>query len=143
MKICPVCNRDDVVFAPRTQRGKPGFQSYCIGCTKTYKKGHYDSNKRVYFAKNKRHRARQYQKFLEYMVGKSCLDCGNGDVRVLEFDHRDGVSKHANVSKLVQQAGWQTVQEEIAKCDVVCCNCHRIRTLTRMNSKKMVPSSKG
>jgi hypothetical protein len=58
------------------------------------------------------------------------MDCGETDPDVLEFDHlRD---KRADISTLVQYGvSWKTVQDEIAKCEVRCANCHRRRTATR------------
>lgn len=51
------------------------------------------------------------------------------DIRVLEFDHRDGEMKRTAVSVLARGGySLSTVQEEIARCIVRCANCHRIRT---------------
>jgi hypothetical protein len=48
---------------------------------------------------------------------------------VLEFDHlRD---KEFSISKGLVDRNWQSVLDEIAKCDVVCANCHRRRTAKR------------
>lgn len=58
-----------------------------------------------------------------------CVDCGEGDPIVLEFDHlRD---KKFSISKGLQDRPWQDVLDEIAKCEVVCANCHRRRTAHR------------
>jgi 5-methylcytosine-specific restriction endonuclease McrA len=65
-----------------------------------------------------------------YLREHLCTDCGEPDIVVLEFDHlRD---KTAAVSALVHQGvSWERVLEEIAKCEVVCANCHRRRTARR------------
>ena len=58
-----------------------------------------------------------------------CVDCGESDIVVLEFDHlRD---KTANVSYLISTGEIPRIKEEIAKCEVVCANCHRRRTSER------------
>lgn len=58
-----------------------------------------------------------------------CLDCGvSYPYYVMDFDHRDPQTKVANVSTLVIKGNRQMLLEEIAKCDVVCANCHRVRT---------------
>ena len=68
----------------------------------------------------------------EYLNGKRCLDCGAGNPMVLEFDHIPGRGKkEANISDLLQRGSWIKIVAEIAKCDIVCANCHRIRTHTR------------
>jgi hypothetical protein len=52
---------------------------------------------------------------------------------VLDFDHRDGAEKSAEVMKLAKAAySWQRVSAEIAKCDVRCRNCHAIVTYERI-----------
>jgi len=58
------------------------------------------------------------------------VDCSESDVRVLEFDHLG--DKLADVSALVRASSLAKIQAEVAKCDVVCANCHRIRTRTRV-----------
>src|ERR1035437_547863 len=61
-----------------------------------------------------------------------CMDCGlmSPYPQIYDFDHRPGVDKVANVSRLFL-ANMNVLIAEIAKCDVVCANCHRIRTFTR------------
>ena len=77
---------------------------------------------------------------LEYVFNllktSSCKDCGISDMRLLQFDHvSDG--KTRNVMSLVSRNGLDTIKEEINKCEIVCCNCHQIRTLTRANSSRI------
>ena len=61
-----------------------------------------------------------------------CADCGGVfDPVCMDFDHRPGEMKRANVSYLVKQKSLDAVLAEVAKCDVVCANCHRIRTKRR------------
>jgi hypothetical protein len=65
----------------------------------------------------------------------SCMDCGEDDPRVLEFDHVEG--KLADVSYLVQAgASPEVLQAEIDRCEVVCANCHRRRTLARLRAAR-------
>jgi hypothetical protein len=66
-----------------------------------------------------------------YKVTQGCIDCGyNKDARALEFDHRPGTKKNRTVASSMY-ASWEYIWAEIAKCDVVCCNCHAIRTFER------------
>jgi hypothetical protein len=63
----------------------------------------------------------------EMKVTAGCIDCGfNAHPAALEFDHVRG-EKLGNVSTIRNRA-WHLVLAEIAKCDVRCSNCHRIKT---------------
>ena len=73
---------------------------------------------------------------IEYFRENPCRDCGETDPVVLEFDHLYG--KAFNISKGLRDRNWQSVLAEIAKCDVVCSNCHRRRTARRGGYLKIV-----
>ena len=70
---------------------------------------------------------------LAYLVAlfkdQPCSDCGETDPLVLEFDHIE--AKRFSVSQGIRDRSWQSVMDEIAKCEVVCANCHRRRTARR------------
>lgn len=72
---------------------------------------------------------RQY--VTDYLQTHPCIDCGETDIIVLEFDHVRGV-KRKNISNLIMQTySLQTLMEEIQKCEVRCANCHRRVTHNR------------
>ena len=58
-----------------------------------------------------------------------CVDCGESDPVVLEFDHLG--DKKFGIADGIRNRNWQDVLDEIAKCEVVCANCHRRRTAKR------------
>jgi len=98
-------------------------------------KAHYENNKE-YYAKKARVNAKAYEasirKFLgEYLLLHPCVDCGNGDLRVLEFDHVRGVKLFSISDAVRRQLSQKKIEEEILKCDVRCANCHRIVTAER------------
>lgn len=65
----------------------------------------------------------------QYLTEQGCKDCGEADPTVLDFDHRCRTAKHAPIADMVAWAyAWDTVWEEMQKCDVRCANCHRRRT---------------
>jgi len=72
---------------------------------------------------------------LKEKTGKSCLDCHTPyPPYVLDFDHVRG-TKRADISSLVWKGRSPSmIAAEIAKCDLVCANCHRIRTFTRTSA---------
>jgi len=68
----------------------------------------------------------------EYKLEKGCLDCGYSKHHsALDFDHLYDKKFNLSFSKSINQA-----KEEIKKCEVVCSNCHRIRTYNRLKEKK-------
>lgn len=64
-------------------------------------------------------------------LAAGCVDCGyKAHAEALDFDHRDPKAKVFSISKR-KWAKWEQLEEEIKKCDLVCANCHRVRTAQR------------
>ena len=95
-------------------------------------KRHYERNKPAYIARNSEKKG-QLRDFLhKYKEFKGCGDCGaTFPYYVLDFDHRDPHEKSYQPAKLAETGSWEKMLAEIAKCDVVCANCHRVRTHER------------
>ena len=96
-------------------------------------RAHYRANKQVYKDRANAHRATQRKLLraliLGYLAKHPCIDCGEADPVVLEFDHRNPKKKRFTVCYAVRQAySVETVRRKISRCDVRCCNCHRRRT---------------
>ena len=71
--------------------------------------------------------------FQEYKVNKGCCDCGyNAHPAALQFDHVPGTKKLFEMSHIGRP--WELLMEEMKKCEVVCANCHSIRTLHRRHN---------
>lgn len=91
---------------------------------------HYQRNKQQYIdAANARiERNREYVRQIK--MNAQCADCELADWRVLEFDHLPNSGK---VKQISQIGNWPIarIDEEITKCEIVCANCHRIRTFER------------
>jgi hypothetical protein len=51
----------------------------------------------------------------------------------MDFDHLDSTDKIGSISQLVNSLYIKKALEEIKKCELVCANCHRMRTWNRMN----------
>jgi DNA-binding MarR family transcriptional regulator len=77
-----------------------------------------------------RARRAKFREYIADQLASGCVDCGNSDIRVLEFDHVRGV-KVAAVSALMRDVGFERLKAEIAKCEVRCSNCHALATLRR------------
>jgi hypothetical protein len=67
----------------------------------------------------------------EYLLTHPCVDCGENDPVVLEFDHVTGEKKY-NIADVIRSGRtWQAITKEIEKCEVRCANCHRRATARR------------
>jgi hypothetical protein len=72
-------------------------------------------------------RAEIRQWFHELKAELSCEECGISHPAVIEFHHRDPATKRHNVSQMVNQTlNTQAIKREIAKCAVLCANCHKM-----------------
>ena len=68
----------------------------------------------------------------QYKVDCGCTDCGyNSHPSALDFDHLPGTEKSFNIGSNVANLTLARIWDEIAKCEVVCRNCHAIRTDSR------------
>ena len=108
----------------------PRGQWWCRECFKRYyAEGRAHHRQRTNALKRQRV-AEAQQLVLEYLGTRPCADCGERDPVVLEFDHVG--AKRAEVSMLVRRGVLPAVpMQEIARCEVVCANCHRRRTAGR------------
>lgn len=104
----------------------------CMKCKKVYSLDNKDKGKAYNCKscekerqKNQRSNGRQF--IYDYLKDNECVDCGETNPIVLEFDHRNPDTKEYNVSNMTTRK-IEVIQTEIDKCDVVCANCHRIRT---------------
>ena len=75
---------------------------------------------------------------IEYLQSHPCVNCGEADIVVLEFDHIDPSNKVKDIFTMVHHKyGWEAIKKEISKCEVVCGNCHARRTAKQKNYKKV------
>lgn len=86
-------------------------------------------NKEDLYKAQKRHRIRIRKKLLEFLSTKQCIDCGENDPVVLDFDHVNKNTKFKSISRMLSgHYSWESVLAEISKCEVRCSNCHRRRS---------------
>ena len=115
-------------------------QHWCRSCFSSYFAAR-GARHRTQSAKARTRRRLAARRFVEtYLEGHPCVDCGESDRLVLEFDHVE--PKRADVSHLTA-AGWSVgrIEREIDRCEVVCVNCHRRRTAGRGISWRNDPTS--
>ena len=91
----------------------------------------YRNKNKKYYADYQKKNLAERRALIDALKSKPCMDCGGSFQPVcMDFDHRQGTAKVDGVSKLIL-CSLERLQEEIAKCDLVCSNCHRIRTKNR------------
>ena len=71
------------------------------------------------------------QRYFQWLSQQVCVDCGCNDPILLEFDHREPGLKSYTISHKRKSYDFKRLLIEIAKCDCVCRNCHKIRTYNR------------
>lgn len=134
---CKAVKHEDDFAGPFKSRKRKG--SYCRACRTGYQHEHYLQNRteRIQQARvRKEEEYRRRLKFvLEYLRQHPCVDCGESDLVVLEFDHLGG--KSFTVSAGMKTRSWAAVLSEIEKCEVVCVNCHRRRTAIRGGFRRL------
>ena len=100
-----------------------------------YARKHYASNKKIYKDRATKRNKLQRKKNKEYTnsikENSQCVDCGESNPLVLDFDHVRGV-KFSHISDMVNRPyNINKIKEEIKKCEIRCANCHRIVTHNR------------
>ncbi len=99
---------------------------------KRYLRQHHSNNPEKYAASRKNYRIQLRDDIAAVKETRGRMDCKQPyPYFVLDFDHREGVEKLNKVQALIRSARREIVLAEIEKCDVVCANCHRIRTHER------------
>lgn len=79
--------------------------------------------------RDRRWRKRKQAKLYELKLERGCEMCDyNKHPSALDFHHLNSEEKKDSVSKLVRQSSWDSVKEEIKKCQLLCANCHREQT---------------
>lgn len=134
MKRCARCGAQKPTSEFRVKNPRTGtLTSYCIPCIRANSKDHYEKNKAKYIARARvasvATRERNMKLIMEYLRSHPCVDCGESDTRVLEFDHVG--DKKFEISAKLSFYAWPTLLAEIDQCEVVCANCHRRRTARR------------
>jgi hypothetical protein len=143
MKRCSRCKeeKDESEFQ-RNSSAKDGLQDQCRACRRETDRQIYlkrsEEQKERYNEWNRQNSARNIRKAYEYLREHPCVDCGETDPIVLEFDHVNG-EKHAEIANMLRSGRtWERIWEEVQKCEVRCANCHRRITARRQGTWKYI-----
>lgn len=127
-KKCSGCKQEkDIEEFSWENKAKNERQSKCKSCSKIYQDAHYAENKEAISLKNKAKRDKYRQFVWDYLKLHPCVDCGEIDPTVLEFDHKDPNEKDFMVSE-GRNYNMDRVLEEMQKCEIRCANCHKRKT---------------
>lgn len=142
MKECIKCKSEKPLEEfNRSPKNKGGRHSYCRVCQKE----HYKNNSVSHKANVKKNKIRSMsiaREFIWERLAEGCVDCGESDPIVLEFDHVDREDKALNVSAMIRSGyGLDRIKKEVEKCLVRCCNCHRRRTTHQFDWWKLTYAS--
>ena len=156
-KVCSQCGKEfpaTLEFFHKDSCSKYGLHSWCEKCfleksNKASRKWKAANKERVKHthrewvharggsAKYRRELYSDRLTALDELKDSPCNDCGKKFPPVaMDFDHVQG-EKTRTISYLVRNSTWEAVLEEIAKCELVCANCHRVRTSKRGESRNL------
>ena len=143
MKHCPKCNKnlsiDDFYLRKRGPRAGKYYEK-CKNCMKIRGRSYYHNNhdRQLKLALIRRGRAyREKREYINTFKDVPCPDCGRKyPPYVMDFDHQYPKLKTREVSYMFTR-NWSLdkIKIEAEKCEVVCANCHRIRTYSKRYAK--------
>ncbi|MDQ5968894.1 MAG: hypothetical protein QG579_51 [Patescibacteria group bacterium] len=134
MKICSKCKKEKTLLEFNFKSKILGLRNgQCKECTRLLIKNHYNKNKEYYLNKAKKRNFSVKLDVINFLQSffqdNPCVDCGENDITVLEFDHKGKIPKFRAVSSMVRNGfTLEKIKEEVSKCEVRCANCHRRKT---------------
>ncbi len=93
---------------------------------RAYGRDWYQKNSERVKARKAENQTRLLSWFRDYKSRLRCKHCGENDLAALDFHHREPSDKEVSITRAIHD-GWgiQRVLIEVAKCDILCANCHR------------------
>ena len=130
MKICRKCGREQDLSAFH-RRGKI-VQAWCRSCRKAYDADYHARNSARRVAQSRDRRAKLARFHAELKAATPCADCDTFfHHAAMTWDHLPEESKATDVAVLVAGGMRKKFFVEILKCELVCANCHAVRTWSR------------
>lgn len=132
MKECGRCK--EIKTTSEFNKGRGGLSFYCKLCANAMGRKNYIENKDRYVS-NAKKREQQLDILICHAKNKPCTDCHvNYPPYVMDFDHL--TNKEFSISHMRRRRmAFDKIKAEILKCEIVCANCHRIRTNSRNPSR--------
>lgn len=122
-KVCGVC-KQELSLSMFWKRGT-GVQPNCITCQKELNKERYNGDKRKYHIDRvKTNNKKRRDLFLLWKSTLACSVCGETHRNCIDFHHLNPLEKDSCVGDVAGSYGINRIKEEIAKCAILCKNCH-------------------
>lgn len=119
------------------KRGK-GHQPWCKSCKKKDDKIYYDLHKEKWNSYNKEWK-KEFWNWYKNLKTEPCSDCKNTyDPVVMDWDHKPDEIKIQSIADIARSCNKEKVLTEIVKCELVCANCHRLRTSKRLKTSVLI-----
>jgi hypothetical protein len=103
---------------------------------RAYMRGWYQRNKATHISYVRCRDEKIDAWFKEYKSSLSCLECGESHPACLEFHHLNPEEKKFSIGRKERRKSLKSLQDEIAKCRVLCANCHRKEHWKQRNKEK-------
>lgn len=128
-RTCSKCKQDlDISEFNQKGTNKQGdirYQTFCKTCNAEYSSNWYKNNSQRIIDKNREYKQRMRVWYIELKESMICSICGEDHVACLDFHHNDPAEKDGIISESPRRWGKKKILAEIAKCTVLCSNCHR------------------
>jgi hypothetical protein len=133
-KVCTKCldvkNLDEFETDTRWKDGKGSRCKACVNSTKRARKPYNNGKNKLY--------RRERQALNIQLKSNPCSDCKvQYHWSAMQWDHRPGELKLGDPAKFINSMDTDGFLKEIAKCDLVCANCHAVRTYFRANPDEL------
>lgn len=130
MKVCTKCKEAKALSEFRVVNAATGrHAAYCKSCQRQVSRDHYSANrethKRRVISNSQERAVKNREWFKEFKASLSCNRCGEDHIAVLDFHHSDPATKEQAVGTMLYSWSKEAILQEIAKCEVLCSNCHR------------------
>ncbi len=118
------------------RRGAAGYIAWCKTCRRAHD-AQYHARNRERFLAVKRKRTDALVAWMRTLKEEPCVDCGGRfHPAAMTFDHLPGAEKRSDVATLARQGSTALLRAELEKCELVCANCHAVRTFNRREAAK-------
>jgi len=140
LRRCTACG----ALKPLTEfhRRGTGYQTWCKACRKSHDAA-YHAGRRSLRLVQKRGRIEFLVAWMREVKSQPCTDCrGRFHPAAMTFDHLPGTMKRGDVADLIRRGCIGLARAELAKCEIVCANCHAVRTFLRREAARALLGAK-